>query len=368
MRVMLLLLLLASHALAQCPDGKCPPQRGEIWGRQPQPPNAGSATPKVIEGTIAANVVRVATGNAGGSGVCIYASAGQGVILTARHIYTASCKAVEVASDITSVTFPDGRVYRSGSVLNHPRADLAAIFFEYKNGDKLPVAAMASSAPQRGSAVWKIGYPAVSGRAVMDAREGKVIDPVARGEYLHASALIRSGDSGGGVFDERGYLVGIAVMHEGDFQCRAVTTTTCYEFAHQTCFPRLKNWFQPRPRPPAQQPQQPPQLPPSTMPPVQTLPQLPPATAPIDQDLLRQIIARLDKIEAQRAIPGPAGPAGAKGEPGERGTPGERGPAGPVGPEGKSVDDVRIATLEREIAELRVQLGKVQRVRVVPSE
>ena len=382
MRAISILLLFSAVAFGQCPPGGCPPigfGLSESDYLAPSWDGQGSATPSNIKGTVAENVVQIVTGRAGGSGVCIYARDGQGVVLTARHIYEVSTgKRVEVAGDITKITFPDGRVFRSQSTLNHPSVDLACIYFEYPKEEKLPAAYLAKTPPARGAPVWKIGYPAVNGRAPMDVRDGKVVDPLARGQYLHSTAFIRSGDSGGGVFDQRGYLVGITVMYEnGDHQCRAITTKVCYDFANGTCFPRLKTWINPQPRQ-QPRPQQPPSMPPATQPPGGQL--VPPTTAPPAQSpdysgqlsqLLQsqqQILDRLAKLESRPGERGPAGPQGPKGDKGDPGERGIAGPAGAPGSPGKSLDDSRLLSLEKEIAELRAQLGKAQRVRVVPAD
>lgn len=288
-------------------------------------------------------------GRAGGSGVCVYASGGHGVVLTARHIYQAS---------ETRIAFPDGKSYRGESTLHHPDADLTAILFRYA-GDPPAAVKVASEAPARGATVYKVGYPAVNGRADLDVRDGEVTGTDR--EHLRSTNLIRSGDSGGGVFDRGGNLVGICVNHFGDHRCNAVRTDVCYRFFNEVCLPRFRR----RPSPPACPPGTPPSSPPSVV---------PPSTPAPDSGLaakLDLILSRLDALEKRPPVAGLKGDPGPAGKDGRDGECGPKGDAGPAGPAGASADSTRIIALEKELIALREQIvilgGRAQRVRVVPA-
>lgn len=336
------------------------------------------------------------TVGAGGSGVCIYAKDGVGVLLTARHIYLHRTKKwVDQATynADTILKFPDGRQFRStqattlaqNSPWNPPLSDLAFVLFRYTGQAPMSIP-IAKQTPAVGSEVWQIGYPAAE-KGRIDIRLGRVL----RGEQgmVRASVLIRSGNSGGGLFDAQGYLVGITVTshtHDPNQYCNAVGTDTCRRFYEEQCLPLFRRKQPPTPAPTPFTPPvgggvpESPTAPP-TMPPA---PGVYPPSAPVDgsgtSDLLRQIITRLDRLEQKPGTPGPQGERGLKGEPGLPGKDGATGAVGPQGPKGdpgargekgepgSAIEEARILLLEQQIAELKTQVGSKQRVRVVPAE
>lgn len=305
------------------------------------------------------------TVGAGGSAVCVYAQDGVGVMLTARHIYLRH--ATSYKAD-TAIVFPDGRKFYATEATAHARTgpdpqttDLACLVFRYEGRAPMAVP-VATAEPALGATVWQIGFPAAT-RGRQDIREGPVIKGPAG--MVKANILIRSGNSGGGLFDSKGRLVGITVTSEDAQQnCQAVATTTCRRFYEETCLPLVgrRPPRQPRPVPPPAE-SAPPAGP--TAPPV-----APPA--PDNSAALKEILARLERIESIKAQPGPRGPAGPAGPGGPKGEQGPAGPAGPRGEPGAPADESRLAALEREIVALREQLKSIaaqppQRVRVVPA-
>ena len=300
------------------------------------------------------------TVGAGGSAVCVYAADGVGVMLTARHIYLRH--ATTYKAD-TVIGFPDGRKFMATQATAHAytnrdpqTTDLACLVFRYSG--KAPMAVeVATASPPLGSPVWQIGFPAAE-RGRQDVREGRVIRGPAG--MVKADILIRSGNSGGGLFDNRGRLVGITVTSEGLYpHSQSVATETCRRFYEQTCLPLVgRRPRQPQPVPPSLEPAAPPTMPPAVAPP-STPPPAPDAAAAT----LALILARLERIEQAKSQPGPPGPAGPPGKDGANGAPGPQGPGGPVGPPGpagRDADAAELAALKAELAALRARRIKVE--------
>ncbi len=352
---------------------------------------------------------RVYTPKGGGSGVCVYAGNGEGVFLTARHLYNERFRSVQRMVNVkANITMKDGRVFQVHETVEHPKADLCAMFFSY-SGQAPPYVGIDGNTPVQKTKVWKVGYPALPNRtAPLDTRTGYINGMDRMG--LAFTNYIRPGDSGGGLFTEKGQLVGILIIAEGTMpyvgaksqyvQGIAVPPRTVYDFAHTVCFPRLRGRgpnpgrMQP---PPPQEPQTPaPRIdsPPVPTPPPNPQPGPSPDYGPILKDMLetnKKILDRIERLEAQKATPGPkgdkgdpgkdgkCGPAGPKGETGVPGAMGPQGPegrAGPPGPKGEPgtpADNMRIIALEKELIILKqrietIQVQPEQRVRVVPAE
>ena len=231
------------------------------------------------------------------------------------------------------------------------------------------------------------------------------------GWMLKCSTPISSGDSGGGLFTEKGRLVGVLSSFDGGDPGRranAVAVVEVQRFVQSVCWPRLRA---PSPVPPAStkpppavQPWQPPA--PDRGEPNPVPPQIPktetPSTSPevtlalaqiVEAQrqaaaLQAQILARMERLESQRAQPGEkgergeAGARGLQGFPGERGLRGEpggagsagaRGETGPAGPPGKDADTAslkaEIDALKKEVATLKATAQNIkERVRVVPAD
>jgi len=404
--LVLLALCLPPSTRAQwgpCPGGFCPPEGGGL-----PPPSFGQpapvmprfpeeSSPRARSGNVTDAVVRITVGDnprrlAGGSAVIVYAKQGKGLILTARHIFEAAGY-----SRTVMIGIPTGERVTVGGVEHHPNADVSGVYVSYAGQDP-PSVGVASADPPVGARVWKVGYPGLrDGTAPLDVRDGTV--QWVR-QFQCSSALIRSGDSGGGVFDAKGQLVGIAVNHDARDPrqwCNAVPARTTYGF-YQTCWPKLGL----RRQQPAPQP-----TPPTAAPPPAPQPQPTPPNA-TDESLAR-LQAQVQSLETLiRAMPagpkgdrgerGPVGPAGANGETGPAGPAGPQGPAGPAGPPGEgkpgpagpigprgatgpagpigpqgppgaSADEARISALEAKILALEklLEANRAQRIRVVPA-
>lgn len=141
----------------------------------------------------------------------IVAKAGTTVrILTAKHVATFGS---------LSVRFNDGSRATARLILAFPDRDLAIVEADVPTAlaATLRPATIASPQPAAGMHVSGSG---VSGPAFepasLPSSLGVLPDGPARGRYTFACALCHEGDSGGGVFDRAGRLVGIYIGYFGD--------------------------------------------------------------------------------------------------------------------------------------------------------
>jgi hypothetical protein len=149
-------------------------------------------------------VVTVWVGNSGGSGVCVACEDGLSLVLTNRHI----------TGGARSATVTSGGVTRPAVVVAvHPGDDLALVVVRAE----LPVAALAAADPRDGEAVRLYGY-AWNGQGKLVLKEGKASTP--DGPHFRSTLAPVSGDSGGGVFNDRGELVSVNHGFEGTYERR----------------------------------------------------------------------------------------------------------------------------------------------------
>lgn len=297
------------------------------------------------------------TGSAG-SGTCIRLEEDYGelLILTCAHLFTerGDPNGRQLLGPI-EVKFPHEQRPLAGRLVYVDRDnDLALVACDGSPG--LPGTALATAAPAAGETLWHVGYPLGRGPRTQSGRCVRASDGLTQ-----MAARFQSGDSGGGIFNARGELVGVVsgfYTHQPDIgngahlvQIRRFVTI---------CLPCLRGG--PRAQRPA--PTAPP-MPRAEAPPIGSAgSQGPPGPPGRDADVsavlaeLKQLRGQLEELRAIRSQAGPAGPAGKDGE---------RGPAGPPGPPGKDAD---IAQLRAEIADVRQQLRDFMaslRVRVVPT-
>jgi hypothetical protein len=318
--------------------------------------------------------VKVRTGNSGGSGTVIayedfigpdgQPNGKMGLVLGCRHVGSERWGKA-------TLTFPDGTVIEGRHLAVDPKADLSAIyFFVPKNG---PQAVMALETPAQGAQVWQAGWPSISGSQRFNRRTGSVMGytggSVSGVPVFDLRMQVISGDSGSGVFNDRGQLVAV-VWGGGGNSTSCVGLTEVWKFLDERCchlFPSLRGPS--KPMPPAD-----PIRPPTR-----------PVEPPSPGFSLGPIMARLDAqdkaLESLRALiaaipagppgaPGPAGKDGAPGGPGPAGAQGQPGAAGPAGAPG-SIDPTAMLQLRQEIEALKKQvaeLGPPVRVRVEPAK
>lgn len=167
----------------------------------------GSPVNAADRATDGAVTIRASGANADGIGSgTIVAQSGTTIrIITAKHVATFGA---------LTIRFDDGTRLAAHLLSAMPDRDLAIIEAE------VPIAMLASIHPatiaepraQDAIHVWGSGYngPAFESGAV--GRPGADLpDGAARGRYALACELCHEGDSGGGVFDTRGRLVGVYI-------------------------------------------------------------------------------------------------------------------------------------------------------------
>jgi hypothetical protein len=342
--------------------------------------------------------VQLKCGNAWGSGTVIRRG-GKTTLLTAAHVVA--------GKESASVIFPSGKTCVARVASRGGQLDIAAM--DLDEGD-WPTTALGQVPPKRGDVVWVIGYPLGKGPAT---RKGEVLANAGNSSIgLMISEPVEQGDSGGGMFDAGGRLVGITTGYisadprkkgcgvpleeiVGFLDGKGVGVQTYPTCPGGSCpqFPRIA----PSPSPGYAQPY-PYQPPPATRPPAAPPEPMQPLPPPPAVDLT-PLMEKLDKLQAKvdaiKPVPGPPGPAGADGARGPKGDAGpagpsgppgakgdagqggERGPAGPkgepglagaVGPAGKDGKDCECESLKKRIDELEKVIQGGVRIQVNPKQ
>jgi len=290
----------------------------------------------------------------GGSGTAIGydAEIQEALVVTADHV-------VASAPDLT-IRFTDGRAFRGQVLLRDPDHDIALLFF--RSGERVPITATAREPARAGDQVWKIGYAG-----------GQLNMSVGQRCNLFMTATVRPGDSGCGVFNAKGELVGVATAYP--VQAPHIGMGTSVEHVNaliqKACWPSCRKRRQPAPPKPKPGGQTP-------IPPKDDAPCQPDLSAQIkkETDPLRADIQRLrDEIKQMAGAPGPKGEKGDRGEPGKPGPqgppgagmpgppgkdgapgrPGRDGNPGAAAPPGQGCEDVR-----RELADVKTQLNTIR--------
>ena len=148
-------------------------------------------------------VIRVTTSSSSGAGSgVIYDS--NGYIVTNYHVANETCKTI-------SVQLYDGSTYEGQYIYGDELADLAVIKIDKTNCDYAVFGD--SSALTYGDAVIAIGNPLGYGLSVTTGVVSRPSESVTMGNatmtLLRTDAAVNSGNSGGGLFDLNGKLIGI---------------------------------------------------------------------------------------------------------------------------------------------------------------
>lgn len=130
-----------------------------------------------------------------GDGVCIRVENGYGLVLTAAHVVKGKATA--------TVTFPSRKRYEGQVVATDDRHDLAAVLIRCPEGT--PYTSVAEKPPATGDVLWLVGDATDNDQPIRKGRrvQGRF------GSMLEHDIRVSQGDSGGGVFNERGQLVSI---------------------------------------------------------------------------------------------------------------------------------------------------------------
>ncbi len=143
---------------------------------------------------------------------------GPDVVLTAAHC---------VADDEAIVVRCGGEDIPAEIIKRDADEDLAALelLYECANASPSPLSDLATSNPEIGADVWAQGYPygfAALSRGIVSAYEPVSLPPYDGQShkpriFLKTDLGIDPGNSGGGMFDARGDLVGLCSMSRGNF-------------------------------------------------------------------------------------------------------------------------------------------------------
>lgn len=267
---------------------------------------------------------------------------GSGLIITVDHVVR------DAPQGPYSVRDPNGRSYPARLIARRPAADLALLEIANPQWEPVPVAE-----PVVGQTVIMAG--GTTGIRRTQIKHINTADPSRTNLVLGTYA--RGGDSGGGLYDEAGRLVGVIW---GSDEVEAVATSgqqlrSLLEGLEvpgdriemqASCQPGMPCYPGTRPAPPRQNPGI------YAFPGVAPRPE--PASPPQPRCDCREEIAALKKQleELQASVgsagPGPRGPAGADGAVGPAGVAGPPGPAGPPGRDAEvDIDQLATAVAER---------------------
>lgn len=330
-RLMLaLLLLIPTPAWSQCPGGVCPVQRP-----------AQQAT----RGTVADATVRVR--NYVGRGVDCGSGTIAGWDATTNEALIVSCDHLWREGIGNVLVDVQGAGSYSASVLGRDsRLDVSLLSIRLPS--RPTVSPISTRPPQPGEPVWKVGYP--HAQQSPDTRGGRVSSYGA--EYT-AELHCEQGDSGGGIFNSGGYLVG--VVSGGDGRMTVGPGIAAILALEKTCWPRRHGGGVrvgvgvgvgvQAPAPP----------PPQPAPPADPTPAAP--SPSVDAELAHQLREIREELKRLRDQPPQAGP---QGPPGPQGAPGPRGPQGIAGPPGPPGNNADAEDLRREINAIKETLGQLK--------
>ncbi len=258
---------------------------------------------------MAAAIVRINNGDSAGTGCLVGVDDQSGLVVTCFHLFS--------DGDFGPiVTFPNGERYSARIVASDRTNDLTAMVIAKPSTPPVP---LADYRPAKGETLHSAGYGG-TGIGGLYVNTGVVTHYADTGgetyNTVKLTGTVRSGDSGGPIFNESGELAAViwggspeGVYGTGSHSV-GVMLSQC---PGGTCPPyRIR---QPQVRPITVRPAQPPVQPQQ------------PAAKPCNCDNAA-LIARIDKLELQIAtmaayppLPGPVGQTGPAGPKGDRGAP-----------------------------------------------
>jgi Trypsin-like peptidase domain len=197
-KMALLSALVCSNALAQCPNGMCPsgqctnglcPVRGVS---QPLPTSPQSLAPHAAH-------CRIYVGDGSmGSGTLVDRNEGAGLVLTCSHLFDDTSEGIVVA-------FPNGQRFAARLIDRDPAQDLAALVIQRPEIEPITV-----DDNEPSGMLTACGYgPDGQFRPLTGQITGRAIPAGATYPSVKLSGAVRPGDSGGGVLNAGGRLVGV---------------------------------------------------------------------------------------------------------------------------------------------------------------
>lgn len=144
-------------------------------------------------------VVVINSKNSLGGGVCIKEDDIYYYVLTAYHIVK------KRYNNVVSILTIDDIIYSGEIIKENKNIDLALLRINKRKGLHFNTLKLAPKSPYVGETVFAIGHPLYT---FFNVSKGIVTSYI--GIYIIIDALITNGSSGGGVFNNRGELVGIA--------------------------------------------------------------------------------------------------------------------------------------------------------------
>ena len=240
-----------------------------------------------------------------GSGTLIARSEKAGVIITCHHLFGEGVGRVVAR-------FSSGKTYQCRIIADDPQADLTLLLIARPESAPVPVAIGIDAK----DTFWGCGY---GGNGLYRCAVGKYVSrAVSQGqESLVISDYVRSGDSGGGMFDSQGRLVAVVWGSTGQ-ETYASYGPQLYRLLDKAAVHYTQCHGGRCRRPP-----------PRVGPPIVAPPRRPPQAYPAQPSeavgALRQEVESLKQLVANISVtpgpPGPPGPAGPPGPPGPPGTP-----------------------------------------------
>lgn len=212
-----------------CPNGNCPngicPIGGLTATAQRIPagtqfrPIGFSITPAAsLRGSVAHRNGTVEDASVrinGGSGICFYYDDKDhfAYIVTAAHcLYGREGGNGKIYDNRNSqVAFPDGQTFTSRTLQCNTKTDVGIL--QIRTTGKVPCTWLASVPPQPGETIYKLGYPAANG-CRLDVKAGRVLRNDSDG--IVYSIYVSPGDSGGGLVNQRGQVVGVVTGYATD--------------------------------------------------------------------------------------------------------------------------------------------------------
>jgi hypothetical protein len=293
---------------------------------------------------------RIHNGNSAGTGCLVGVDERSGLVVTCHHIFTDGVQS-------PFVVFPNGQRFPAQLVGDDPTNDVSALSIERPNVVPVP---LADYQPPKGEQLISAGFGGTDSNRLASNRGTVDRHADLDGSYgaIRLTGTVRSGDSGGPIFNQHGELVAIiwggnneGVYGTGSHKVNVMLT----QCRGQSCQPYRLNGRYVQQAPPIAPAKPQTNLTPVTPPPAQPQPTKPcncdPGSACKCGEKYEPRIVKIDGrlLQIEEALANGT-LKGEKGDPGKDGLPGkqgERGERGPVGADGKPapVDEAAVLAI-----------------------